>query len=446
MENVYVFYITSTCIHGEELLRQFTFHQKYRRSHNETDVRHIWEIDIRTIRRDLWSEYNQLGRFFMEVSIFGWWRWSHLSLAHKCLRIFRLCIRLLGRWTRTHNQIMHGKTDWRGSKVHQNTEPLDKINGEPLEFQWNIYPGFTTLQFCPWSPRVTVKVERRTRQFHWTNYLYVDVQRHLMEIQRQLSTMLANSFLYLQEDSEQENGHFLGFVQRKNGTLLVKTVHKEDGTKLQRKWCWNLQKADTQSSEPRVHCPDECLKAKVVEKLSIHYCTEFGTIETVLRTIISVNQLSLYGEVAETCEEYESCPDRTERPVVRWQSSPSFVPSVIKTNILSTDDLAQEEDLLQRYQERIEKLSQQDRVIKFCIDAGFLTTVDVGQYFMTKKTLKISHNLQSQWHVVSIRYHDIKNQLTRKVGFEKTPKLSPCQKSQPVTCKENMEWKLELNL
>ena len=29
------------CIHGEELLRQFTFHQKYRRSHNETDVRHI---------------------------------------------------------------------------------------------------------------------------------------------------------------------------------------------------------------------------------------------------------------------------------------------------------------------------------------------------------------------------------------------------------------------
>ena len=25
----------------KELLRQFTFHQKYRRSHNETDVRHI---------------------------------------------------------------------------------------------------------------------------------------------------------------------------------------------------------------------------------------------------------------------------------------------------------------------------------------------------------------------------------------------------------------------
>ena len=33
--------LQSICIHGEELLRQFAFHQKYRRSHNKTDVRHI---------------------------------------------------------------------------------------------------------------------------------------------------------------------------------------------------------------------------------------------------------------------------------------------------------------------------------------------------------------------------------------------------------------------
>ena len=24
----------------------------------------------------------------------------------------------------------------------------DKIDGEPLEFEWNIFPGFTTLQLC----------------------------------------------------------------------------------------------------------------------------------------------------------------------------------------------------------------------------------------------------------------------------------------------------------
>ena len=86
------------------------------------------------------------------------------------------------------------------------------------------------------------------------------------------------------------------------------------------------------------------------------------TIETVFRTILSVNQLSIYWAVAELCEEYELCHDRTERPVVKGQSSSSFVPSVIKTYIPLTDDPAQEEDLLQRYGERTEKLSQQDSI------------------------------------------------------------------------------------
>ena len=54
------------------------------------------------------------------------------------------------------------------------------------------------------------------------------------------------------------------------------------------------------------------------------------------------------------------------------------------------DDTAQEEDLLRRKRERIEKLSQQDRVSKFCTDAGFLITVEVGQYFMTKDTEEFS--------------------------------------------------------
>ena len=53
------------------------------------------------------------------------------------------------------------------------------------------------------------------------------------------------------------------------------------------------------------------LRSKGGGKLSIHYCADSATIETVFRTITSVNQLSLYGAVAEMCEEYESYPDRT---------------------------------------------------------------------------------------------------------------------------------------
>ena len=97
------------------------------------------------------------------------------------------------------------------------------------------------------------------------------------------------------------------------------------------------------------------LKSKGGEKLSIHYCADQETITTVFRTIISVNQLSLYGAVAEMREEYESCHDRTVRSVVGGQADPSFVPSVIKTNIPLNDDPAQEAHLLQKFRERIEK-------------------------------------------------------------------------------------------
>ena len=48
--------------------------------------------------------------------------------------------------------------------------------------------------------------------------------------------------------------------------------------------------------------------------MSIHYCANQDTITTIFRTITSVKQLSLYGPVAEMCEEYESFHDRTEKP------------------------------------------------------------------------------------------------------------------------------------
>ena len=72
------------------------------------------------------------------------------------------------------------------------------------------------------------------------------------------------------------------------------------------------------------------------------------TIETIFRIIVSANQLSLYGAVAEMCEEYESLHDTSGRP-----------------------DMVMGQSLLQHYGERIEKLSQQDKLSKFCMDAGF---------------------------------------------------------------------------
>ena len=127
------------------------------------------------------------------------------------------------------------------------------------------------------------------------------------------------------------------------------------------------------------------LRSKGHGKLSIHYCADQATIETIFRIIVSANQLSLYGAVANMCEEYESVHDRSGQPdKVMGQS---IVLSEIKTVVpLENDDPAYQNFLLQRYEEGIERLTQPDKVSKFCMDAGFLSVVEIGQYFMTKDT------------------------------------------------------------
>ena len=69
------------------------------------------------------------------------------------------------------------------------------------------------------------------------------------------------------------------------------------------------------------------LKSKGGGKLSIHFCVDGDTIEIVFRTIISVNQLSIYGAVSDLCEECSSCQTRTGRPVLAEQSDPLFAPA-----------------------------------------------------------------------------------------------------------------------
>ena len=41
-----------------------------------------------------------------------------------------------------------GKNRIAGVRAEKSYRDYDGINGEPTEFEWNIFPGFTTLQLC----------------------------------------------------------------------------------------------------------------------------------------------------------------------------------------------------------------------------------------------------------------------------------------------------------
>ena len=127
------------------------------------------------------------------------------------------------------------------------------------------------------------------------------------------------------------------------------------------------------------------LKSKGHGKLSIHFTADYPTIETIFRIIAFANQLSLYGAVANMCEEFESHQDRSGQPDVLMGQS--IVLSEIKAEVpLESDIQSHQNLLLQQHEERIKLLSQENKVSKFCMDAGFIHVVEIGQYFMTKDT------------------------------------------------------------
>ena len=85
------------------------------------------------------------------------------------------------------------------------------------------------------------------------------------------------------------------------------------------------------------------------------------------------------------CEEFESFQDRSgQLDVLMGQS---IVLSEIKAEVPLENNLPSHQNLLlQPYEERIEMLSRENKVSKFCMDAGFIHVVEIGQYFMTKDT------------------------------------------------------------
>ena len=101
------------------------------------------------------------------------------------------------------------------------------------------------------------------------------------------------------------------------------------------------------------------------------------------------------------CEEFEFHQDRSGQPDVLMGQS--IVLSEIKAEIPLQNEIPSNQNLLlQQFEERIKLLSQENKVSKFCMDAGFIHVVEVGQYFMTKDTGDFR-----QFHTVACREYTL---------------------------------------
>ena len=85
------------------------------------------------------------------------------------------------------------------------------------------------------------------------------------------------------------------------------------------------------------------MKSTVKGVKSIHFNGTDDTIELILRTVISVNQLSVYGAVADLCRELARSSRGTENPPVNENLESIVMPTEFPTAnpISQTDDEVQ---------------------------------------------------------------------------------------------------------
>ena len=100
----------------------------------------------------------------------------------------------------------------------------------------------------------------------------------------------------------------------------------------------------------------------------------------------------------------------------------SIVLSEIKAEVpLQNENPSHHQILWQQYEERIKSLSQESKVSKFCMEAGFVHVVEVGQYFMTKDTGDFR-----QFRAVACREYtlpEMMNHHNQEDGFKETREL-----------------------
>ena len=121
------------------------------------------------------------------------------------------------------------------------------------------------------------------------------------------------------------------------------------------------------------------LRSKGGGKTSIHFNGSAENIELLLQMVISVNQLSHYGAVADMIEELPVDQKSSGKPVASGQLDKQDILTQLPFAEMQANRERQG-NLLQEYEQRFEKLSEDQKLSRLCSEAG-LRLVEFGQFF-----------------------------------------------------------------
>ena len=98
-------------------------------------------------------------------------------------------------------------------------------------------------------------------------------------------------------------------------------------------------------------------------KQSIHFNDSDENIELLLRTVISANQLSVYGSIADLCAEVPKDPWAPGKPAAPDHLEKMEIPTNLSISENSTN-AQQRRNLVQEYERKFEQLSEDQKLIQ----------------------------------------------------------------------------------
>ena len=117
---------------------------------------------------------------------------------------------------------------------------LDQIDGEPIEFEWIIFPGFTTLQILSEVQNMMTEIQCELEQFPGTIIFMPTYNDIVWREEGNNEMCIANSLSAAEYarrfDARTDIGHFLSLDQKRNGSELARRSRMENGIASLRTW------------------------------------------------------------------------------------------------------------------------------------------------------------------------------------------------------------------
>ena len=154
-----------------------------------------------------------------------------ISLSHVNVYVFSDSVLFLGKVTQNpaSNTVWEEQLSWFKDSPQYRT--LDTIDGEPMEIEWNIFPGFTTLQLVDKVQEFMNKMgdpEQFQGRIIFMS-MFNDIIWRSTDNEREC---IANATLVslFAKDFQQDVGYSLDLDQKRSGILLTSIDHEENGT------------------------------------------------------------------------------------------------------------------------------------------------------------------------------------------------------------------------